>query len=73
MLVWRNVLEDRYLCQVVRNDESNGELQIFDKENKKIHQEHVELSHNSLFQPEAFDVQMWEWKCYAVIDTIIEE
>jgi len=73
MLVWRNVLEERYLCQVVRNDESNGQLQIFNKEGVPIHKEHVELSHNSLFQPDEFDVQMWEWKCFAVIDTIVEK
>jgi len=73
MLVWRNVLEERYLCQVVRNDESNGQLQIYDREGKNLHNEHVELSHNSLFQPDEFDIQMWEWKCHAVIDTIVEE
>lgn len=66
-LVWSSMLDDKYLCKVVRKRPYMGELEIWEGE-KKIYSEEVGLSYDALFGPDTGDVGEWADKCIAVVD-----
>ncbi len=69
-LVWRSKLDDRYLVEIQRVNESTGNLCIFDHEDDDtlIHKETVGLSYGAAFGPDAADVNTWAEAAIDVVD-----
>lgn len=61
-VLWKDVFDDRYACQVTRVTDYSGLLTVRDmhKKDKEILREEVSLSYAAAFGPDSFDVGTWE-------------
>jgi hypothetical protein len=67
--VWTSLLDDRFLCQVVRTEPYLGKLAI-SEEGVVLYVEEVGLSYNAQFGPDVEDVRMWQERCVEVVDML---
>lgn len=69
-LVWRSKLDNRYLIEVHRTDDSHGKLYVFDhnKGDQEIFSQEVGLSYGAMFGPDVADVNEWQEKVLDFVD-----
>lgn len=74
-LIWRGKLENRYLVEVHRTDDSTGKLCVFDhqKNDAFIASWVVSLLYGAQFGPDAEDVEEWQSQVDNFIDGRVKE
>ena len=72
--VWQSMLDGRYDVRVTRTEHTHlGILKITDtRDGRVVLEESVPLSYGAMFGPDIFDVQTWQERGIAVIDTLLK-
>lgn len=69
-VVWWTRLDNRYLIEAVRTDDSHGQLRVFDHDNddRLLLDESVGFAYAAMFGPDVDDVAAWTDRALYVAD-----